>query len=202
MRPIDVAVEEIKKELSGLSDLVSDVLVNLVNKNWSPEYYARRAAEARELKERVRRMVIEAIARFQPAASDLNSLVLFYEASYGLFRFSRYALDLVRAVSTIAAPSCDLRHSWRASQSALTLVNLSIRLLSTYQGSQYIAESAAALSYAEGLERDVDETLSSVLREASERADLCLMLDLLSVVFLERIADHSIYMIRRLAELK
>ncbi len=202
MRPIDAALEDIRRELNGLSSIVSDILVNLVSKNWSLEYYARRAAEAGELKERVREKVIEAIARFQPAASDLDSLVLFYEMSYGLFRFSRYALDLVRALSIIEAPSCDLRYSSSASQSALTLVNMSIRLLPTYRGSPHAARTEDALSFAEALEKEVDETLSAALMEASGRADQCLMLDLLSVVFLERIADHSIYLIRKLAALE
>ncbi|MEM2308009.1 MAG: hypothetical protein QXI94_02110 [Sulfolobales archaeon] len=55
---------------------------------------------------------------------------------------------------------------------------------------------ADTLSCAESLEKDVDDTLPASLRKASTAADPCLTSDLLSVVFLERIADHSIYVIR------
>lgn len=195
MRPIDIAMESLKKKLGELSDIVTDISINLVNKNWDLEYYKLKAAEALRLKDEIRRMVTEAIARFQPTASDLNNLVLFYETSYGLFRFSRYALDVARSISTVGLEGCSLENSWRAIQSAITLVKLSIRMLSAYTTVQRTT-LADALSYAESLERDVDDTLSSTLRKASTKADPCLTSDLLSVVFLERIADHSIYIIR------
>lgn len=201
MRPIDIAVEGVKKKLIELSDIITDISINLVNKNWDPEYYKLKAAEALRLKDETRGMITEVIARFQPAASDLNNLILFYETSYGLFRFSRYALDVARSMSIIKPRRCNLENSWRAIQSAITLVKLSIRILLTYPTFQQTTLTDT-LSYAESLERDVDDTLSTSLKKASTEADPCLTSDLLSVVFLERIADHSIYIIRNLKELQ
>lgn len=200
MRPIDLAMEGVKRKLDELSDVVAEISINLVNKNWDLEYYRRRAAEARGLRDEARGMIIEAIARFQPTASDLSNLMLFYEASYGLYRFSRYALDVARSLSTVSHIGCSLEYSWRAIQSAVTLLKLSIKILSSYSTLQQTPLVEDALGLAESLERDVDETLSASLKEASTRADPCLTSDLLSVVFLERIADHSIYIIRSLLQ--
>ncbi|MCX8184669.1 MAG: hypothetical protein RMI56_01395 [Sulfolobales archaeon] len=200
MRPIDLAIDDIKKKLTELSEIIAEASVRLVNKDWNLEYYRDRAAKALKLKEEIRRMTTEAVARFQPTASDLSRLMFFYEVSYGMFRFSRYALDISRFISAADSASCSLEYSWRALQSAITLVKLSIKMMSTYlDTSQSELEGTAGL--AEAFEKDVDEILSSVLREASKKADVCLMTDLLSVVFLERIADHSIYIIRNLREL-
>ncbi|MEM1681791.1 MAG: hypothetical protein QXV95_00210 [Sulfolobales archaeon] len=195
MRPIDIAMESIKKKLSELSDIVAEISINLVNKNWEPDYYRFKAEEALKLRDEIRKMTTEVIARFQPTASDLSNLMLFYETSYGLYRFSRYALDVARSISIVSPQGCSLENSWRAIQSAMTLVKLSIRILSAYPTIESTS-LADALSYAESLEKDVDDTLLTSLKKASTVGDPCLTSDLLSVVFLERIADHSIYIIR------
>ncbi|MEM1747216.1 MAG: hypothetical protein QXT76_05385 [Sulfolobales archaeon] len=195
MRPIDIAMESIKKKLSELSDIVAEISINLVNKNWEPDYYRFKAEEALKLRDEIRKMTTEVIARFQPTASDLSNLMLFYETSYGLYRFSRYALDVARSISIVSPQGCSLENSWRAIQSAITLVKLSIRILSAYPTIESTS-LADALSYAESLEKDVDDTLLTSLKKASTVGDPCLTSDLLSVVFLERIADHSIYIIR------
>jgi len=195
MRPIDIAMESIKRKLSELSDIVAEISINLVNKNWEPDYYRFKAEEALKLRDEIRKMTTEVIARFQPTASDLSNLMLFYETSYGLYRFSRYALDVARSISIVSPQGCSLENSWRAIQSAITLVKLSIRILSAYPTIESTS-LADALSYAESLEKDVDDTLSTSLKKASTVGDPCLTSDLLSVVFLERIADHSIYIIR------
>ncbi|MCS7099485.1 MAG: hypothetical protein RMH84_02040 [Sulfolobales archaeon] len=200
MRPIDLAINDINRKVIELSETIAEELVRLVNMDWNPEYYRDRAAKALKLKEEIKRMTTEAVARFQPTASDLSRLMFYYEVSYGLFRFSRYALDISRFISAINPSRCGLEYSWKALQSAITLVKLSIKMMSTYlEASKSEFEGTAGL--AEALEKDVDEILSTALKEASRRADVCLMADLLSVVFLERIADHSIYMMRSLKEL-
>ncbi|MEM1623165.1 MAG: hypothetical protein QW780_02560 [Sulfolobales archaeon] len=195
MRPIDIAMESVKRKLSELTNIVAEISINLVNKNWEPEYYRLKAEEALKLKDEIKKMTIEVIARFQPTASDLNNLMLFYETSYGLYRFSRYALDVARSISIVSPQGCSLENSWRAIQSAITLVKLSIRILSAYPTIEPTS-LADTLSYAESLERDIDEILAVSLRKASTASDPCLTSDLLSVVFLERIADHSIYIMR------
>ncbi|MEM2308008.1 MAG: hypothetical protein QXI94_02115 [Sulfolobales archaeon] len=84
MKPIYVAMEGVKRKLNELSDIVAEISINLVNKNWEPDYYRFKAGEALRLKDEIKRMITEVIARFQPTASDLGNLILFYETSYGL----------------------------------------------------------------------------------------------------------------------
>lgn len=138
----------------------------------------------------VEERAFELIAKYQPVASDLRIVNSYIKIAYDFERFGRYAWDISSTCKRLGA-NLDHAESPKLMQSlidkALTMVSVSVKALKDNN-----AETAKTLT---SIEHQVDSLyfkLMDQLASSSEQIKYA-MGDLLVAKFLERIADHTMY---------
>jgi len=144
------------------------------------------------LAEKAENKAFELIARFQPVASDLRTIKSYMKISNDFARYGRYALD----ISYICKRMGSLREceAWisdrveKMSEKVLRMVQISITALKGHN-----IELAKSIST---VEKEVDEMYFTFLDGLVKRASTtsqCTISSVLVVRYLERIADHAVY---------
>ncbi len=134
----------------------------------------------------------ELIARFQPVASDLRVIKSYMKIGNDFARYGRYALD----ISSINDQLNGLEHceSWtrtylaEMSQKVLSMVKTSIDSLRKYD--------IALAKTISPTEREVDRMYLDLLNKLisqEETNSKCIASSILVTRYLERIADHAVY---------
>lgn len=196
MRPIDQHILRLESKLRELSAVSEGIVEDVVTLKAMPEVIRGRVDEVRRRRLELHNSIIEIIARFQPTASDLRRLMASLEISYGLYRFARYALDISTILSTVlrgSSETCELKGSSEAAGYVGEMVRKSIEAF--LKRDKRLARSVIEM------DRAVDEKLFQTLSRASRSTDLCSTLDLLILMYLERIADHSVYIAQETVEM-
>jgi len=196
LRPIDQHISRLESRLRELSAISEKIVEDVVTLKASPEVIRGRVDEVRRRRLEIHSSIIEIIARFQPTASDLRGLIASLEISYGLYRFARYALDISTILSTVlrgSAEACELKGSSEVAGYVREMVRKSIEAF--LKRDKDLARSVIEMDKA------VDEKLFQTLSRASISTDLCSTLDLLILMYLERIADHSVYIAQETVEM-
>jgi phosphate transport system protein len=134
----------------------------------------------------------ELIARFQPVATDLRTIKSYMKIGNDFARFGRYALDISFINDKLSGlKECE---SWckddveEMSKNVLFMVRISIDSLRKHDLT--LAKSISQT------ERDVDKMYLDYLQKliGSEEANSkCLISSVLMTRYLERIADHAVY---------
>jgi phosphate transport system protein len=136
-------------------------------------------------------IAFEIIARFQPVASDLRIIKSYMKICYDFRRYGRYAFDIAQIYERLGGmDDCDLsfrKISKEMSEETLNMVATSIQALRSHD-----AEVAKTLS---AMEKHVDKLYCNYLDKliATTSTTSCTISTLLVVRYLERIADHAIY---------
>ncbi|MDT7889423.1 MAG: PhoU domain-containing protein [Desulfurococcales archaeon] len=196
MRPIDAYIARLEARLRELSTISENIVEGVVTLRESLGDIRERVDEVKRRRLEIHSSVIEIIARFQPTASDLRELIASLEISYGLYRFARYALDISTILATVLEPSsgeCELRGSLEAADHVKEMVRKSIEA--------FLKRDKALARSVIDMDKMVDEKLFQTLSRASKSTDLCSTLDLLILMYLERIADHSVYIAQETIEM-
>ena len=135
---------------------------------------------------------LEIMARFQPVASDLRILKSYIKIAYDFERYGRYALDVSQAYERLGGiKECDIwvkEYITEMSGKVLSMVRLSVDSLKSYD-----TKLAKTLS---GTEKQVDDMYFKYIDRLVEKAPAtskCTISSVLVVRYLERIADHAIY---------
>jgi phosphate transport system protein len=136
-------------------------------------------------------LAFEIITRFQPVASDLRILKSYMKICYDFKRYGRYALDISQIYERLGGiEECEPSFKKiikNMGLETLEMVGKSIEALKNHD-----PNLARALLE---LEKKVDnlyyEFLDKVIESKSSEG--CTVSNLLSVRYLERIADHAIY---------
>lgn len=132
----------------------------------------------------------ELIAKYQPVASDLRIIKSYIKIAYDLERYGRYAWDISLTHKKLAK-SEKCVHSWASveemAQKVMKMVRTSIRALKTHD-----AELAKTLAKTE---EEVDKIYVRYLDQIAGDIPTtkCIISNLLTVRYLERIADHATY---------
>ena len=176
-------------EIAGLLDrLYGEAVASLEAcfEGRGPEEVARHSREAERLRRRIQDEAVEFIARFQPVASELRRVTAYVEASYDLFRVTRYALETSRLLSRIPE-SCRLQDASRAYRVAREMLGRAYEALRRGDA----AEAREVLS----LDAEIDRLYLSKLDllQVEESLTRCEVAELLVVRHLERVADHAVY---------
>ncbi len=199
VRPIDRSLKQINEELNNIMNIVVMVTKMIVEGDWNYVEIRRLSGEAMKTKDSIREATIRTIARFQPTASDLYRVFNAYEMSYGLYRFTRYALDISRMFSYFedsleeGGSECVLNVSKSVMPIVVEMISLTMKAFNECDRS--------ALERVLELEKKVDELYREAIERAHSSTHLCSCIDLVTVVFLERMADHGSYIAQRLAEI-
>lgn len=196
MRPIDQYISRLESRLRELSAISEKIVEDVVTLKASPDVIRGRVDEVRRRRLEIHSSIIEIIARFQPTASDLRGLIASLEISYALYRFARYALDISTILSTVlrgSSKACELRGSSEVAGYVREMVRKSIEA--------FLKRDKGLARGVIEMDRVVDEKLFQTLSRASRSTDLCSTLDLLILMYLERIADHSVYIAQETVEM-
>jgi phosphate transport system protein len=188
MRPIDISIERIRTKLKEMSSLVEN-LVNEMSKGvYKIEDVSDIVTKIRLLRTEIHSLVIETIARFQPVASDLRYLIASLEISYGLFRFSRYALDMAYMFKNLLGEEekeCDFEITRKMLPHVVKMMRESIE--------SFMYKDPTIANEVVKYDSNVDVMLAQAIERARKEINKCTYLDLIMAIYLERIADHSVY---------
>ena len=199
MRPIDRALNQINEELNNIMSIVLKITKMVVEGNWDYVEIRKLSGEAMKIKDSIREIVIRTIARYQPAASDLYWVFNAYEMSYGLYRFTRYALDISRMFSYFkdtleeGNSKCILSISKNTLPIVIDIIKLTMNAFNKPDKS--IIERIIEL------EKSVDELYREAIEKTHSSTNICSCIDLVIVIFLERMADHGSYIAQKLMEI-
>jgi len=142
--------------------------------------------------EKAENKAFELIARFQPVASDLRVIKSYMKISNDFARYGRYAMDISymgkRMVSLHKCEEWLSNYIGNMSEKVLEMVQISIKALKDHN-----VELARTIS---SIEKEVDKDYFNFLEELVKKASAtnkCTIASVLIVRYLERIADHAVY---------
>ncbi len=133
--------------------------------------------------------ISEILARFQPMASDLRTLISLMEISYGLVRLGRYARNIAQTLVLFRDMSqCDIQLVVEPAEITETMVKEALRAVGTKD-----VELARRVME---MDDKVDGAYESYLRErvltGVEKVPACAVAMTLILRYLERMADHAV----------
>jgi len=143
----------------------------------------------KQLDDQVGELSVELIARFQPVASDLRYIKACMEISYGFYRYGRYAHDIMEVLETFGDPAnCDHTVVETTAEKTKEMIKLSVNAFA--KNDVDLAKQIIALDdYVDNAYRDYITKLMK-----SKKVDLrCALSQTLILRYLERIADHAVY---------
>jgi phosphate transport system protein len=195
-RIIDTGLEELSVILCRLGNASFDA-VSLALKSCLTGYdkYDRindLSESISSMAEKAENKAFELIARFQPVASDLRVIKSYMKISNDFARYGRYALDISFICKRMG--SLHRCEDWMSdyvgdmSEKVLEMVQTSITALKNHD-----VELARSISETE---KEVDQLYFNFLDELVNKASAtnkCTIASVLVVRYLERIADHAVY---------
>jgi phosphate transport system protein len=193
-RPLDQGIMRIKNLVLKMGKLTEDSLklamegfvkkedVSVQVKSWSSTILI--------LSEEVEDRATELIALQQPMAGDLRTLKSYIKIAYDIERYSRYALDISDILNRL--------EDWPTFQGEFKLEEMSEKTLQTVALSiKLIQEMDEKLVFElSRIEAETDELYLynlGVLAEAKKTDPKTVIAYILTVRYLERIADHASY---------
>ncbi|MDA4115793.1 MAG: phosphate uptake regulator PhoU [Thaumarchaeota archaeon] len=143
----------------------------------------------KQLDDQVSELAIELIARFQPVASDLRYIKASLEISYGFYRYGRYAHDIVEVLETFGdLTKCEHTLVEPTAEKTKEMIKLSVEAFAK-QDVELAKKITAMDDYVDNAYRDYIKKLMK-----SRHVDLrCALSETLILRYLERIADHAVY---------
>jgi phosphate transport system protein len=196
-RLIDVVLEDQAKLLYGMGELTYQTL------SLSLKAYVEGSMVQKQVQEMSDRLMVmadqveartfELIARFQPVASDLRTIKSYMKISYDFARYGRYALDISfinDQFSGIKVCDSDVRlYIEEMSAKVLQMVATSVDALRRLD-----IDLARSISQTE---QEVDQMyivhMKKLFDEENISNNKCIVSSALMVRYLERIADHAVY---------
>ncbi len=191
-RLMDIGLERLGNLIQDMA-VLSEECVNM-----AIEFYIENRDAAKEIYERSSQLLIlhkevsdlatELLVRYQPVAIDLRYIRACLEISYGLSRFGRYAYDIALVRSQIGELSnCDNSLIIRTSEEVKKMIHESIDAFNNRDVT--LAKKV----------RESDDLVDSLYRQNISRilnssVDIkCAISSTLIMRYLERIADHAVY---------
>ncbi|MEM4129559.1 MAG: phosphate uptake regulator PhoU, partial [Thermoproteus sp.] len=142
------------------------------------------ASELHRLHDSVTELVLEAVARFSPVATDLRFMRAALFASYDIYRIARYAYDVAAAAERLGG-GCPSQTVADVAARVKSMLTISIHMLASRDISRY--DEVRKMD--DEVDRAYDAAIDSLLR----RADRCAVLEAIALRLLERASDHAVY---------
>lgn len=194
-RPLDIGLDQIKTLLLKMGNLAKDSLklslkgfleredFHVMIRSWSNTLLI--------LSEEVEDHATELIALHQPMARDLRTLKGYLKIAYDMERYGRYCLDISDILHRFGEwppyPREDLKVA-ELGEKVKEVVDHSLRLVETMDESLIWELSKK--------EAEIDELYVECLRLLADCTDcdtMTIVANLLTIRYLERIADHASY---------
>jgi phosphate transport system protein len=195
-RIIDKGLEEQSVMLCRMGELTYDVVALSIEGYLNGTRVQARVREMSEIltamSNEVEDKTFELIARFQPVASDLRTIKSYMKIAYDFARCGRYALDISYISERLGGlTECEAwirQYVADMSDKVLTMVQTSVNALKSHN-----PELAQTVSKTE---EEVDAMYFGFLDKLVQDAratNQCTISSVLVIRYLERIADHAIY---------
>ena len=185
---MSVLVDRALGELSTLLDQLYWEARNAFDAafNARVELVAKHCREAEKLRQTILERSVEYLARFQPMARELRRFMAYIEASYDLFRVSRYALETARLLARIPE-SCRLEEARETADRAKEMLDAAYRALRS--------EDPRLAREVLGLDEEIDRAYLHSLDQLVVREEFnrCQVAEMLVLRHVERVADHAVY---------
>jgi phosphate transport system protein len=194
-RPLDIGLDQIKTLLLKMGKLSEGSLALAVKSYTGKEnHYVQIKAWSNTLlilSEEVEDRAMEMIALHQPMAKDLRTLKAYIKIAYDMERYGRYALDISDITRRLEGwepfPEDGLKVA-EMGEKVKEIVRLSVTLTET-QNESLVWELSK-------MEAEIDDLYLEnlkVLAGSRESSAKTIIVNLLTIRYLERIADHASY---------
>jgi len=194
-RIIDAGLEEQSVLLTRMGELTYETLALSVRGYLEGRSVQTQVKEMSDMlavmADRVEDKTFELIARFQPVASDLRAIKSYMKIGNNFARYGRYAFDISAINDQIHGfTQCSIStrdYIAKMSQKVLTMVRISVDSLRKHD--------VALARTITPTERDVDKMYLDFLDPLinQETSTNCVISSILVTRYLERIADHAVY---------
>jgi phosphate transport system protein len=184
-RLLDIAEEEISQRLREGVKLAVEALSMALKEEAKAEEIRELASKLHKLHDEVSDLVMEAVARYSPVATDLRFLKSALFVSYDLYRIARYAFDIA-AVCEKLGGGC-----WSKRVEAVGGV---VKEMVTKAVDMFLSRDVSALEEVERLDDEVvDKSYEEALLDVLKGADRCKVMETVVLRLLERASDHAVY---------
>jgi len=189
---MDLGIERLRNlllEMGKLSQQTVSTAIEAYQVGKHLEDVNRWSIKLKQLDDQVSELSIELIARFQPVASDLRYIKACMEISYGFYRFGRYAHDIMEVLEMFGdLTKCDHAVVESSAEKTKEMIEFSIEAFAKND-----VDLAKKIT---GMDDDVDNAYRDYIGKLmkSKHVDLrCALSQTLILRYLERIADHAVY---------
>ncbi len=149
---------------------------------------------------RLRERISETMARFQPMASDLRTLISLMEISYGLVRLGRYARNIAQTLELFRdVRECDIELVVGPAEITEKMVKLAMKAVEERD----IKTAEIVIAMDDKVDGAYEAYLKDRVLTGREKLPACAVAITLILRYLERMADHAvqiaeeaIYMVR------
>lgn len=191
-RLMDLGMDRLRNlllEMGKLSEQTVATAIEAYHVGKNLQDVNRWSIKLRQLDDQVSELSIELIARFQPVASDLRYIKACMEISYGFYRYGRYAHDIMEVLETFGdLTTCDHGVVESSAEKTKEMIKLSVEAFASKDVD--LARKITSMDdYVDDAYRDYIAKLMK-----SRHVDLrCALSQTLILRYLERIADHAVY---------
>jgi phosphate transport system protein len=195
-RLIDVGLEDQSVLLTRMGELTYQALLTSIKGYTSGRPVQGQVRDMSDqlmlMADKVEDRTFELIARFQPVASDLRTIKSYMKIGYDFARYGRYSLDISYINDQLnGLNECDQQtkeYIEEMSDKVLDMVRISVDALKKHD-----LELAKSISQSE---REVDKMYLDYLQKLineEQKSSKCTLSSALMTRYLERIADHAVY---------
>jgi phosphate transport system protein len=195
-RIIDRGLEEQSVLLTRMGELTYEVLSLSIHGYLEGRSVHPRVKEMSSfivaMSSKVEDKTFELIARFQPVASDLRAIKSYMKIANDFARYSRYALD----ISSINDQLGGLQHCDGATRDYLAYMSDKVLFMVKTSIDSLRKHDVALAKTISPTEREVDKMYLDFIAKLSSQEQInskCAVSSILVTRYLERIADHAIY---------
>lgn len=182
---MDLAEAEISERLREGAKLAMEAL-SMALRGDAPSSSVREiASKLHEIHHEVSDLVMEAVARYSPVATDLRFLKGALFVSYDLYRVARYAYDIAVVFEKLGG-GCASERLRKVGGVVMEMVAASVEM--------FLSRDISRLGEVERLDDEVvDKSYEEALMEVLRGSERCRVVEMVILRLLERASDHAVY---------
>ncbi|MGC8994712.1 phosphate signaling complex PhoU family protein [Pyrobaculum sp.] len=184
-RLLDIAEGEIARKIREGAEMAEEALSMALREEPNSAVIRELASRIHDLHHEISDLVMEAVARYSPVASDLRFLKGALFVSYDVYRVARYSYDIAVVVERLGS-GCWSKRVVEVGEVVKKMVATAVEA--------FLKRDISALAEVERLDDDVvDRAYEESLMEVLKGADRCKVMETVVLRLLERASDHAVY---------
>ncbi|MCU7788896.1 phosphate uptake regulator PhoU [Pyrobaculum sp. 3827-6] len=184
-RLLDIAEGEIARKIREGAGMAEEALSMALREEPNSAVIRELASRIHDLHHEISDLVMEAVARYSPVASDLRFLKGALFVSYDVYRVARYSYDIAVVVERLGS-GCWSKRVVEVGEVVKKMVATAVEA--------FLKRDISALAEVERLDDDVvDRAYEESLMEVLKGADRCKVMETVVLRLLERASDHAVY---------